>query len=69
MIPIPLSDALLAHAVPNVDTASAIARVGAIKTPAALDHAEVGEVALNGRSAVIAAIAKRRTQLREAGVA
>jgi hypothetical protein len=61
-----LNDALLAHRVPSLDTKSALVRVAAIQTAEALDVAEPLERALNGRSAVLDAIARRRTAIRAA---
>jgi hypothetical protein len=61
-----INDALLAHSAPSLDTKSAMARVAAIQTAEALDVAEPLERALNGRSAVMEAIARRRTEIRVA---
>lgn len=65
MTPVTLSDALLAHSVPALGTEAAIMRVNWIKDADALDVAESKEIKLNGRSAVLDAIHKRRTVLRE----
>ncbi len=59
-----MSDALLAHSVPSLGTEASIIRVKLIKDVDALDYAESMEISLNGRSAVLAEIAKRRTVLR-----
>lgn len=61
---LPLTDALLAHSVPCLDTKTSLVRVGLIQTTEALDIAEPMEKALNGRSAVLDAIARRRTEIR-----
>ena len=60
-----LRDALLAHSVPSLGTEASIVRVKLIKDVEALDYAEEMERTLNGRSAVLAEIAHRRTVLRE----
>ena len=64
MSPLPLSDALLAHSVPAIGIEEAIIRVNAITDIEALKYAEFGETGLNGRSAVLAAIAHRYTVIR-----
>jgi hypothetical protein len=61
-----LNDALLAHSVPSLDTKTAMTRVAAIQTAEALDVAETLEQSLNGHSAVMDAIARRRTEIRVA---
>jgi hypothetical protein len=61
-----INDALLAHSVPSLDTKTAMTRVAAIQTAEALDVAEPLERALNGRSAVMEAVARRRTEIRVA---
>lgn len=59
-----INDALLAHSMSSLDTKSAMTRVAAIQTAEALDVAGTLEHALNGRSAVMDAIARRRTEIR-----
>ena len=60
----PMNEALLAHSVPSLGTESAIMRVNVITDATALEYAEGMEKALNGRSAVLEAIARRRTEIR-----
>ncbi len=55
--------------VPNLPTKSAIFLVKSLTDSDALDFALAMEEAFSGRSAVMDAIAKRRTEIRKAGAA
>ena len=61
------TDALLAHSVPSLGSQQAILRVSRIASVEALEIAGKLEGALTGRSAVLDAIARRRTEIRVAG--
>lgn len=58
-----MDEALLAISVVALDTQKALTRVALIRTAEALDHAEALERALNNRSVVMDAIARRMTEI------
>jgi hypothetical protein len=58
-----MAGALLALSVVSLDTQTSLTRVAAIQAVEALDMAEILERALNNRSAVMKAIARRRIEI------
>jgi hypothetical protein len=61
-----MAGALLALSVVSLDTQTSFTRVAAIQAVEALDMAAILERALNNRSAVMKAIARRRIEIGEA---